>query len=111
VTAAVGERRTVEMALTGRIVGAAESREMGLVHEVAGDAVARATEIAEAVAAFSPSAIRSGLEFVQEVRGRNWHEAGEIARRVRGAVFASADFQEGLRAFREKRTPSWPSLG
>jgi enoyl-CoA hydratase/carnithine racemase len=109
-TAAVGERRTVEMALTGRIVKAAEAREMGLVHEVAGDVLARATEVAETVAAFSPSAIRSGLAFVQQVRGRNWQEAGEIARQARGEVFASADFQEGLRAFREKSTPSWPSL-
>src|SRR5947209_9410198 len=35
VTAAIGERRTLEMALTGRIVGPAEAKEAGLIHEVA----------------------------------------------------------------------------
>jgi len=50
------------------------------------------------------------MSFVQEVRGRSWKEAGEIARRIRDEVFQSADFQEGIRAFREKRKAEWPSL-
>ncbi|HEY1337891.1 MAG TPA: enoyl-CoA hydratase-related protein [Bryobacteraceae bacterium] len=110
VTAAAGERRTIEWALTGRIVTAAEAREAGLIHEIATDPQQRAAAIAESLAAFSPTAIRSGLAFVQQVRGRSWEEAGEIARTVRSEVFASPDFQEGIRAFREKRSPSWPSL-
>jgi enoyl-CoA hydratase/carnithine racemase len=62
------------------------------------------------VAGFSPTAIQNGLSFVQDVRGMDWEESGRVARRVRDRVFASADFQEGLRAFREKRPPRWPSL-
>ena len=38
VGAALGERRTLELALTGRIFRAREAREIGLVHEVAHDA-------------------------------------------------------------------------
>jgi enoyl-CoA hydratase/carnithine racemase len=30
---------------------------------------------------------------------------------VREDVFGSDDFEEGVRAFLEKRTPKWPSLG
>ncbi len=67
-------------------------------------------EIAQALARSSPTAIRSGLDFIQEVRGKDWDMAGTIARRIRDELFRSADFQEGLRAFREKREPKWPSI-
>jgi enoyl-CoA hydratase/carnithine racemase len=107
--AAIGERRAVELALTARMFEAQEARDMGLVHEISGDANQRALELAESLANSSPSAIRSGLNFVQEVRNKDWETAGLIARRIRDELFQSADFQEGLRAFREKRQPKWPS--
>ena len=110
ITAAVGERRAVELALTGRIISASEARELGLVHEVATHLEKRAFEVAAALAESSPTAIRSGLTFVHEVRGRDWKSAGEIARRIRDEVFDSEDFQEGVEAFREKRAARWPSL-
>ena len=110
VAAAVGERRTVELALTGRVFGAAEARELGLIHEIASDLEARAMEVANTLAESSPTAIRSGLRCLQEVRSKHFSLAGEISQRVRREVFESADFQEGIRAFREKRQPRWPSI-
>ncbi len=110
VCAALGERRTVELALTGRVFGAAEAREMGLVHEVAEDPEARALEIAREVSEFSPTAIENGLAFVHRVRGLDSAEAGEVAREVRARQFRGEDFREGIHAFREKRRPEWPSL-
>lgn len=107
----LGERRAVELSLTGRIFGAQEARQIGLVHEVTSDVEKRAVELATAIAESSPTAIRSGLTFVQEVRGRDWRTAGEIARRIRDEVFDSDDFEEGRRAFQEKRVPRWPSIG
>ena len=95
---AVGERRTVELALTGRVFDAAEAWELGLVHEVTADAEARAGEVAHAIAAHSSTAIRTGMAFVQEVRGKNWQESAQ----VRNQVFASADFQEAIRPYRRK---------
>ncbi len=110
VTAALGERRALELSLTGRIFGAGEAREMVLVHEVAPDPEARALEIARAISLSSPTAVQSGMVFANEVRGRDWRSAGDIARRTRNDVFQTDDFREGLRAFREKRQPEWPSL-
>jgi enoyl-CoA hydratase/carnithine racemase len=113
VAGAVGERRAVEFALTGRTFGAAEARDCGLVHEIAApaDLEERATRIGLRLANASPAAVRSGLMFVQEIRHRDWHQAGEIARNVRNQLFQSPDFHEGVKAFHEKREPQWPSLG
>jgi enoyl-CoA hydratase/carnithine racemase len=110
VAAALGERRTTELALTGRIFGPAEAREIDLVHEIAADAAGAAMERAQSMAAYSPTAIRRGLRFVEETRGRDWQTAGAIARRDREEIFQTADFKEGIRAFQEKRPPRWPSL-
>lgn len=111
VALALGERRTLELALTGRIFDSQEARDFGFVHEIAPDAEKRGMEVAELIASYSPLALQSGLSFVQEVRGKDWEEAGRVGRLVRDRVFAGVDFQEGLRAFREKRSPKWPSLG
>ena len=110
VVAALGQRRATELALSGRIFGANEAREYGLVHHVVDPSVLmqRAQEIAAAIAESSPTAIRAGLAFVRDARGKSWEEAGDLARQMRNEVFRSADFQEGIRAFQEKRPPRWP---
>jgi len=110
VSAAVGERRAVELSLTGRIFGPREAREIGFVSEISADLDQRAAHVAESVASFSPTAIRAGIGFVSKIRGMDWESAGQVARRVRNEIFQSQDFQEGIRAFREKRAPRWPSL-
>jgi enoyl-CoA hydratase/carnithine racemase len=107
---AIGERRAIELALTGRTFDAKEAQQLGLIHEIAPDSNQRAMEIAEALASSSPTALHSGLDFIQEVRGKEWGSASMIAGRIRDELFASGDFQEGVRAFREKRQPKWPSL-
>jgi enoyl-CoA hydratase/carnithine racemase len=110
VAAALGDRRTMELSLTGRIFDTAEARQLGLVHEVVDAPQERALEIAWAIAQSSPTAVQQGMAFVNQVRGLDWQQSGAIARDVRNRVFAGEDFREGIRAFREKRSPRWPSL-
>lgn len=107
---AIGERRTVELSLTGREFKAVEALHYGLVTDVVEDPLARAMETAKQIAGFSPIAVGMGLDYVHQVRGRAWDHAGRIGREVRDRMIASADFKEGTAAFLEKRKPVWPSL-
>ncbi len=74
---AVGERRTLELALTGRTFEMPEAREMMLIHEFAPDPVARAREIARLIADYSPTAVQSGMAFVHRLG--KLEDAGKIA--------------------------------
>ena len=107
---AVGERRATELCLTGRVFGAEEAKEYGLVTEIHANPVERGMEIAQGIAAKSPVALRAGLDYLHQIRLRNWEQAGRIGRHTRELLTRGADFEEGTRAFLEKRKPEWPSL-
>jgi enoyl-CoA hydratase/carnithine racemase len=107
---AMGERRTVELSLTGREFSAAEAMNYGLVSEIADDAIARGFEIAKTIAGYSPVALGAGLDYVHQIRGEGWQHAGRLGKSTRDRLLSNDDFKEGVRAFVEKREPSWPSL-
>lgn len=108
---AIGERRTLELALTGRIFGTQEALQWGLVSQVVPpfELDDRAADLAAHLAASSGEAIRRGLEFVRESRGKPPAESRSLAARLCAETLAGADYAEGVKAFHEKRRPQWPS--
>ncbi len=103
VCAAIGDRRTLDLALTGRIISAREAYDFGLVGSLGVDAEKDSLAVAQALAASSRVAIETGMRYVRETKGMGWEAAGAAARRVRDQVFASPEFQEGIRAFLQNK--------
>jgi enoyl-CoA hydratase/carnithine racemase len=108
---ALGERRSTELALTGRTFGTNEALQYGLVHRVTPPFELEDTTQATVrqMSSYSREAMRRGLDFVHRTRGMDWREAGEQAQRIRSELFHHPDFSEGIQAAREKRKPDWPS--
>lgn len=98
-----------DLLLTGRHISAAEAREIGLIGYVVpdGQALARALEIAEAIAANGPVAVRGILRTLRETEGMAENDAFAIESKIGMEVFRSEDAKEGPRAFMEKRKPQF----
>jgi enoyl-CoA hydratase/carnithine racemase len=109
VAQAIGERRALELSLTGRIIGTQEALAWGLAHEVAHtfELEERAGQIASQIAASSRDTIRRGMAFVRDARGLDAAAAARLGAEARKPVFEGPDFREGVAAFREKRPPRW----
>jgi enoyl-CoA hydratase/carnithine racemase len=96
-----------DLLLTARHITAAEAKEIGLIGYVVpdGQALARALEIAEVIAANGPVAVRAILRTIRETEGMPENEAFAIEAKIGMEVFQSEDAKEGPRAFAEKRKP------
>jgi len=99
-----------DLLLTGRLITAADAKAMGLIgHVVAdGQALAKAHELAEAVAANGPLAVAAVLKSMRETAAMT--EADGLARELEigsPIIFETNDAKEGPRAFKEKRAPNF----
>jgi len=103
----IGLARAKELALTGRIVNAADALRYGLAAEVVApeDLKRRAGEVAAELAAGAPQAqrtIKLGLDHAFEM---SFDEALEYEAQAQAQCLSSEDVIEGVTAFLEKREP------
>ena len=98
-----------DLLLTGRHISAAEALSIGLIGQVVpdGQALARALEIADMIAANGPVAVRAILRTIRETEGMPENDAFKVETRIGMEVFRSEDAKEGPRAFTEKRKPEF----
>jgi enoyl-CoA hydratase len=98
-----------ELLLTGRHITAAQAKEIGLVGHIVpeGQALTKAMELAEMIAANGPLAVQAILRTMRETEGMPENDAFTVDARLGMAVFASEDAKEGPRAFAEKRRPTF----
>ncbi len=93
----VGLGRALDLILTGRTVGAAEAHAIGLVTEIAPDPLARALELAEAIAAFPQDTMLSDREAALAAQGLPLTDGIALEARLGRARIATA--LEGARRF------------
>lgn len=105
----VGPAVAKAMIFTGRRIEAAEALQIGLVSEVApeGQAGRAARALAARIAESAPLAVAAAKRAIDD--GLDGSLASGLALEYRSqlALYASADWQEGLAAFAEKRRPSF----
>jgi enoyl-CoA hydratase len=102
----VGVPKATEMLLKGKLLSAPEALAAGVFTELAASddsLLPRVAELAAELAANAPITLRTAkstlLALRQSIPSENLEPALE--------AYLSEDFQEGLRAFREKRKPVW----
>jgi enoyl-CoA hydratase len=106
----VGEGIARELAYTGRSLGGREAREIGLVnrcYETPADLAAGVQELAAAIAAKSPLAIRGTKEMITYARDHSVADGLNHVATWNAAMLLSADLGEALGAAREKRPPKF----
>jgi enoyl-CoA hydratase/carnithine racemase len=103
----VGAPRAKELIFTGRRVDAAEARAIGLVNHVvpAGQARARALELAATIAENGPLAVRQAKKAIAYGAETDLETAMVLAIEAYNATVVTEDRLEGVRAFNEKRKP------
>jgi enoyl-CoA hydratase len=103
----VGAPLAKEMIFTGRRVAATEARAIGLVNHVvpAGQARAKALEIAGAIAESGPVAVRQAKKAVAWGSETELGTAMMLAIEAYNNTVTTEDRLEGVRAFNEKRKP------
>lgn len=105
----VSMKRAMEMLLTGEMIDAATALEFGLINRLVPPEALTDTvnEMAKAIAAKSPAAVKLGKKAVRAQAGLNLADAYEHASKVMVENMLAADCQEGISAFFEKREPNW----
>jgi methylglutaconyl-CoA hydratase len=109
VLAKIGPSAARQLFLTGARFPAARAREIGLVHAVVpvGALDAAVAECVREILAAGPEAVATAKELVAQLRGRSIEDAMMVTAQAIATRRVSREGQEGLRAFLEKRTPSW----
>ncbi|HYP63434.1 MAG TPA: enoyl-CoA hydratase-related protein [Acidocella sp.] len=108
-TRAVGKAKAMQMCLTGRMMDAAEAERASLVAQVVPleNLLEEALKQAQAIADMPPLAAIANKEMVNAAFETGLAHGILFERRLFNGLCATADKQEGMTAFAEKRKGNW----
>ncbi len=108
-TRAVGKFKAMLMVMTGQAISGTEAGQMGLASLVVPDAevLDKALEIAKTISRMPPVAIAQIKEVLLAGQDASLDTALMLERKAFQLLFASADQKEGMKAFIEKRKPTY----
>jgi enoyl-CoA hydratase len=103
----VGRDQALDMILRGKKISGPEALRIGLVHETwpLAELKDRAMQLAQELAAQPASAVRGVMSVIVGSEDRSLAELLDAERRAVKDTFGTADQQEGMMAFLEKRKP------
>jgi enoyl-CoA hydratase len=106
-TRLIGKAKAMDLILTGRMMDAEEAERAGLVARVIPDQqlLTETLTAAQTIASYGKTATMVAREAVERAQELSLHEGIRFERRTYHALWATADAQEGMRAFIEKREP------
>lgn len=107
----IGPRRAKYLAFTGGLLPAQDCLAIGLVNEVVadGELISRVTRLAAELSAKSRSALRLFKQAIDDGLDAPLPQALRLEALVMAEHLHSGDVDEGLHAFRDKRTPRFAS--
>jgi methylglutaconyl-CoA hydratase len=108
----VGELRTRELLLSGRILKAHEAMQLGLVTQIVeqSDLLAAARALAQTLLLNSPQAMQAVKRLLSKHAKRRLDEEIEDAIEMNAQQRSTEDFKEGVLAFQQHRRADWPSM-
>ena len=110
----VGYAKAMELIITGRRIDVHEAERIGLVNEIVprGQALTRAQELAQEIAALPQGAIRADKESVMRHVGRTLEERLRLEAEMTLSMFMRRDSHTiGAGAFKRGERPEWPHHG
>lgn len=108
----LGRKRTLELIMTGDLIGAEEALGIGLVNRVvkAEDLEEETRKYAAKLAAKSPLAMQLGKSSFYQMEDMRFEDALELTNYHFATLCTTEEGQEGVRAFLEKRKPNFKKL-
>jgi enoyl-CoA hydratase/carnithine racemase len=102
-----GERRAIELLTSGRLFGAAQALDYGIINGITAPDALMATvmAVADEIAARAPLSVRALKRVVREGQALDLPAAMELELAAYDRLFKTADRREGIASFNEKRTP------
>ncbi|MFD1142601.1 enoyl-CoA hydratase-related protein [Larkinella insperata] len=102
-------RTVLDLCLRARTLSAAEALKIGLVTEVvhAGEVENAVQQLADELKQYSPTAMQFGLRAYQQLKTLPSDQQQAFLYEQFQQIQQTADAQEGMKAFLEKRAPTW----